>query len=114
MIFFHKGDAFLLLCASLYNNNKFKISASTWNDEFELHDGSYSISDIQDYFEHILKKHGEGIDKPPVQIYVNKTENRFTFKIKNGYSLELLTPETIKLLGRTKNKITKDKVVKMY
>ena len=53
MIFFHKGDAFLLLCASLYNNNKFKISASTWNDEFELPDGSYSVSDIQDYFEYI-------------------------------------------------------------
>ena len=38
---------------SSYNNNKFKISASTWNDEFELPDGSYSISDIQDYFEYI-------------------------------------------------------------
>ena len=41
---------------SLYNNNKFKISAPTWRDKFELPDGSYSISDIQDYFEHILKK----------------------------------------------------------
>ena len=77
------------------NNNKFKISAPTWNDEFELPDGSYSISDIQDYFEYILKKHGEDIDsdsdsdtdtdtnKPSVQIYVNKIENRVTFKIKN-------------------------------
>ena len=55
------------------------------------------------------KKHGESIDKPPIQIYVNKIENRVTFKIKNGYSLELLTPETMKLLGSTKNKITKDK-----
>ena len=91
------------------NNNKFKISAPTWNDEFELPDGSYSVSDIQDYFEYILKKHGEDIDKPSVQIYVNKIENRVTFKIKNGYSLELLTPETMKLLGSTKNKITKDK-----
>ena len=45
-----------------YNNNKFKISTPTWNDEFELPDGSYSISDIQDYFEYILKKHGEDID----------------------------------------------------
>ena len=94
---------------SSYNNNKFKISAQTWNDEFELADGSYSISDIQDYFEYILKKHGEDIDKPPVEIYVNKTENSATFKIKNGYSLELLTPETMKLLRSTKNKITKDK-----
>ena len=94
---------------SSYNNNKFKISAPTWNDKFELSDGSYSVSDIQDYFEYILKKHGEDIDKPSVQIYVNKIENRITFKIKNGYSLELLTPETIKLCGSTKNKITEYK-----
>ena len=40
---------------SSYNNNKFKISAPTWNDEFKLPDGSYSVSDIQDYFEYILK-----------------------------------------------------------
>ena len=79
------------------------------SDKFELPDGSYSVSDIQDYFEYILKKHGENTDKPSVQIYVNKIENRVTFKIKNGYSLELLTPETMKLLGNTKNKITKDK-----
>ena len=94
---------------SSYNNNKFKISAPTWNDKFELPDGSYSISDIQDYFEYILKKHGEDIDKPSVQIYVNKIENRVTFKIKNGYSLELLTSKTMKLLGSTENKIAKDK-----
>ena len=90
------------------NNNKFKISAPTWN-KFELPDGSYSVSNIQDYFEYILKKHGENIDKPSVQIYVNKIENRFTFKIKDGYSLELLILETIKLLESTENKITKDK-----
>ena len=92
-----------------YNNNKFKISAPTWNDKFELPHGSYSVSDIQYCFEYILKKHGEDIDKPSVQIYVNKIENRVTFKIKNGYSLELLTLETMKLLGSTENKITKDK-----
>ena len=84
---------------SSYNNNKFKISAPTWNDEFELPDGSYSVSDIQDYFEYILKKHGENTDKPSVQIYVNKIENRVIFKIKDGYSLELLTHEKMKLLG---------------
>ena len=98
---------------SSYNNNKFKISALTWNEEFTLPDGSYSISDIQDYFEYILKKHGEKIDKdknkPSVKIYINKVENRITFKIKNGHTLELLTKETIKLLGSTENKITKDK-----
>ena len=72
---------------SSYKNNKFKISASVWNDKFELPDGSCSVSDIQDYFEYILTKHGENTDKPLVQIYVNKIENRVTFKIKNGYSL---------------------------
>ena len=51
---------------SSYINKKFKISAPTWNDEFELPDGSYSISDTQDYFEYILKKHEEDIDKPSV------------------------------------------------
>ena len=91
------------------NNNKCKISGQTWNDKFELPDGSYSVSDIQHYFEYILKKHGEDIDKPSVQIYVNKIENRVTFKFKNGYSLELLTSETMKLPGSTENKITKDK-----
>ena len=94
---------------SSYNNNKFKISAPTWNDKFELPDGSYSISDIQVYFEYILKKHGKNIDNPSVRIYVNKIENRITFKIKNGYYLELLTPKTMKLLGSAENKITKEK-----
>ena len=89
---------------STYNNDKFKISAPTWSDKCELPDGSYSISDIQNHFKYILKKHGEDIDKPSVQIYVNKIENRITFKIKNGYNLELLTPETIKLLGSTEIK----------
>ena len=91
------------------NNNKFRISAPTWNEEFTLPDGSYSVSDIQDCFEYILKKHGENTNKPSIQIYVNKIENRITFKIKMGYSLVLLTKETMKLVGSTKNKITKDK-----
>ena len=83
--------------------------ARTWNDKFELPVGSYSVLNIQDYFEYILKKHGENTDKSSVQIYVNKIENRVKFKIKDGYSLELLTPETLKLLGSTKHKITKNK-----
>ena len=94
---------------SSYNNNKFKISAPTWNEEFKLPDASYSISDIQDYFQQILKKHSESVDNPPIIIYINKIENRITFKIKSGYYLELLTPETMKLLGSTESKITKDK-----
>ena len=91
------------------NNNKFKISAPTWSDEFELPDGSCSILDIQDYFEYILKKHSENVDNPSIKIYVNKIENRITFKIKTRYYLGLLTPETMKLLGSTESKITKDK-----
>ena len=94
---------------SPYNNNKFKISAPTWNDKFKLPDGSYSVSNIQDYFKYILEKHGENVEKPSVKIYVNKIENRVTFKIKDGYALELLTKETMKLLGSTKNKISKNK-----
>ena len=66
------------------------------------------MSDIQDYFEYILKD-GYDINKASVQIYVNKTENKVTFKIKNGYSSELLTTQTMKILGSTKNKITKEK-----
>ena len=72
-------------------------------------DESYAVSDIQDYFKYILKKHGENTNKTSVQICVNKIENRFIFKIQKGYSLELLKPETMKLLGITKNKITEDK-----
>ena len=68
------------------NNNKFKIPAPTWNDKFELSDRLYYVSDIQDYFEYILKKQGEYVNKPSVQLYVNKIENRVTFKIKNGYN----------------------------
>ena len=87
---------------SAYNNNKYKISRPTWNDEFNLPDGSCSISDIQDYFEYITKKHGTIADNPPVQIYTSKIKNRIVFKIKTGYKLELLSPETMKLLGSTK------------
>ena len=65
---------------------------------FILNDGSYSVSDIQGYFECILKKHGEAADDPSTRTYVNKIENRVTFNVKNGYYLELLTPETMKLL----------------
>ena len=75
---------------SSYKNNKFKISAPTWSDEFQLPDGSYSISDIQDYFEYILKKHSETVDNPPIEIFESRNKNRITFKIKNGYYLELL------------------------
>ena len=94
---------------SSYNNSKFKISTPTWSDEYELPDGSYSISDIQYYFEYILKKHSESVDNPSIRIYVNKIENRITFQIENGYYLEFVTPETMKLLVSTESKIYKDK-----
>ena len=61
---------------SEYNNNKFKMSAPTWNDEFNLSDGSYSVSDIQNYFEYIIKKHETTADNPPVQIFVNKIKKQ--------------------------------------
>ena len=91
------------------------------NEEFTLPDGSYAVSDIEDYFEYILKKHGEKINndkdkdkdrdknKPSIKIYINYVEIRITIKIKNGYSLELLTKKTVKLLGSTENRIIKDK-----
>ena len=94
---------------SEYSNNKFKISAPTWNDTFDLPDGSYSIADIQDYLEFIIKKHEAITENPVIQIYPNKIKNRITFRIKTGYKLELLTPETMKLLGSTKKVVDKDK-----
>ena len=94
---------------SEYNSNKFKIYAPTRNDTFDLPNGSYSIADIQDYCEFIIKKHETLTKNPPVQIHVNKIKNRIVFKIKKGYKLELLTPETMKLLGSTKKDVDKDK-----
>ena len=94
---------------SEYNNNKFKISAPTWNNTFDLPDGSYSVADIHDYFEFTIKKHETLTENPPIQIYPNKTKNRIVFKIKTGYKLELLTPETMKLLGSTKKDVDSDK-----
>ena len=67
-----------------YGNSKFKRQSTTLVDQFELFDGSYSVSDVQKYFEYIIEKNGTLVHKPPEQIYVNKTENRITFKIKTG------------------------------
>ena len=92
-----------------YKNNKFKASALTWNEEFELPDELYSVSDIQDYFKYIFKKYKAVTDNPSIMIYTNKIENRTKFKIKIRYYLELLTPQIMKLLVSTKSKIIKDK-----
>ena len=75
---------------STYNNNKLKISAPTWNETFDLPDGSYNISEIQDYIEYIIKKH-EAIGKnAPILTYANTINNRIVFKIKTGYKLEII------------------------
>ena len=66
----------------ILKEQQIQISAPTWNEEFELPDGSYFISDIQDYFEYIFKKYGEKTVNPSIKIYVNKIENRIMFKIK--------------------------------
>ena len=86
-----------------YKNNKFEISAPIWNENFGLPDGSYSRSNIQENFKYIIKKHETVADNPSIMIYINKKKNRITFKIKTGCYLELLTPETIKLLGSTES-----------
>ena len=99
---------------SEYNNNKFKISAPTWNDTFDLPNGSFYIADIQDYFEFIIRKQKTLTENAPVQIYPNKIKNRIVFKMKTEYKLELLTPETMKMLGSTNKDIDKIKMEKLY
>ena len=88
---------------SVYNNNKLKISAPAWNETFDLPDGSYNISEIQDYLEYIIKKHETIGENAPTLIYANIINNRIVFKIKSIYKLELLSKETMKLLGSTKD-----------
>ena len=89
------------------NINIFKILAPTWNDIFDLLDGFYSISDIQDYFEFTIEKYDTLTENPLVQIYPNLIKNR----IRTGYKLELLTPEIMRLLRSTKKISVKIKVV---
>ena len=92
-----------------YNNNKLKIIAPSWNDEFELPDGSYSVSDIQDYTAYIIKKHETLTTIPPIHVYINRINNRLVFKRKDGYKLELQTPVAMKLFDSTKELIDKTK-----
>ena len=94
---------------SNYNNNKFKISTPTWNDTFDLPDGSYNVPAIQNYIEYVIKKHETIGETAPILIYANKISDRIVFKIKTGYKLELLSKETMKLLGSTSNIIDADK-----
>ena len=92
-----------------YNNNKFKVSAPTRNDTFDVPDGSYSIAALQNYFEYIIKKHETINNVSPLLIYVNEIINRIVFKIKSGYKLELLSKETMKLLGSSTDTTDGDK-----
>ena len=69
-------------------------------------DESFLVSDIQDYFEFIIKTHETLTENPPIKIYVNKIKNRVVFKIKTGHKLELLTPGT---MSRKKKDIDKNK-----
>ena len=94
---------------SEYNNNKFKISTPTWNNKFGLPDGCYSVSDIQDYFEYIIKKHETIADHPPLQICPNKIKNKIVFKIKTSYKLELHSKETMQLSESSKKDIDQNK-----
>ena len=86
-----------ILAFNIYGkSNKIKISALTGNEEFELPGGSYSVSDIQEYFEYIIQKHVAVTNDPSIKIYVNKM-NIQTGLLKTEYYLEILTPETMKL-----------------
>ena len=92
-----------------HKNNKLKIITPTWNDEFELPDGSYSVSAIQEYIGYIIEKRETLTTIPPIHVYINKINNRLVFKIKDGYKLELQMPKTMKLFGSTKKLIDKTK-----
>ena len=87
-----------------YKNNKLRIIAPTWNYEFELPDGSYSVSDIQHCIEYIVKKQEKLTVIPPIHVYINRINKSLVFKVKNGYKLELQTPETMILFDSTKPK----------
>ena len=96
-------------------NNKIKIIAPTWNNEFELPDSSYSVSKIQDYIWFIIKKHKTLRTIPSIYVvYINRINTRLVFKIKDGYQPEFQTPETMKLFGSTKKIMNKTKMEKKY
>ena len=92
-----------------YKNKKLKIIAPTWNDEFELPDGSYSFSDILDYIEYVIKNHETLAIIPPIYVYINRINNRSVFKIKDGQKLELQRFGTMKLFASVKKLTNKVK-----
>ena len=90
---------------SEYRNNKFKISAPTWNDAWWFLFNFWHSRLLSIYYQSTLNL----TENPPVQIYMSRTKNRIVFKITTGYKLEILTPETMKLLGSTNEDVDKDK-----
>ena len=86
-----------------YNNNKLRLFGRNWSEDVTIPDGSYEISQIQNYFlDEVIKKHESNVksnEQSPILIYANRILNRVTFRIKTGYKLELLTNETMRLLG---------------
>ena len=99
----------MALCSLSIYYQQYLISAPTWNETFDLPDGSYNIPKIQDFIEYIIKKHETIGENAPILIYAVTINNRIVFKIKAGYKLELLSKETMKLLGSTKEIIGADK-----
>ena len=79
------------------------MSGPTWSEDVTIPDGSYEISEIQNYFrDEVIKKHESNVksnEHSPILIYANRILNRVSFRIKTRYKLELLTNETIRLLG---------------
>ena len=95
-----------------YKNNKLKIVAPTWNDEFKLSDGSYSVTNIQDCIKYIINETLTTI--PLIYVYINRINDRLVFEIKGGYKLELQAPETMKFFGSTKKLVDKTQMEKTY
>ena len=86
----------------IYKNNNFKIIAPAWNDGFKLSNSCYSVSNIQDYIQYLIKKHETITTIPPIHVYINRINKRLVFKIEDGYELGLQTPKIMKLFGSTK------------
>ena len=94
---------YLLITRRKIQKNSIRVrnlkQSPTWNDKFELPNGSYSVSDIQNYIKCIIKKHGTLPTIPPIYVYINRINNTLVFKVKDGYEVELQTPETMKSFG---------------
>ena len=91
-----------------------KVMQKKINLKYQLQHGMKNLIDLMDHFlysdiEYLFKKHVENIDNSSIRIYINKIENRITFRIKTGYYLELLTPATMELLESTDKDISKTK-----